>query len=188
MPVAKVNGTKVITGMVRFSYVNIFNARAFEANQEEKYSMCIIIDKNDKDTIKAIKQAIENAKAEGKNSKWNGKIPGNLKLPLRDGSEREDEAEEYQGKMFLNCSSKTKPGIIDRNKNEILDSTEVYSGCYGRVSLNFYPFNSNGNKGVAVGLNNVQMLKDGEPLGAARASAEADFDDDLDDLEDDMLD
>ena len=186
MPVAKVNGTKVITGMVRFSYVNIFNARSFDASQDEKYSMCIIIDKKDKDTIKAIKTAIENAKADGKNSKWNGKVPNNLKLPLRDGEEREDEAEEYQGMMFLNASSKTKPGIIDRNKNEILDSSEVYSGCYGRVSLNFYPFNSNGNKGIAVGLNNVQMLKDGEPLGAARQSAEADFDD-LDD-EDDLLD
>lgn len=186
MPVAKVNGTKVITGLVRFSYVNIFNARSFDANQDEKYSMCIIIDKKDKDTIKAIQTAIENAKADGKNTKWNGKIPNNLKLPLRDGEEREDEAEEYQDMMFLNASSKTKPGIIDRNKNEILDSTEVYSGCYGRVSLNFYAFNSNGNKGIAVGLNNVQMLKDGEPLGAARQSAEADFDD-LDD-EDDLLD
>lgn len=186
MPVAKVEGTKVITGMVRFSYVNVFNARSFDANQDEKYSLCLIIDKKDKDTIKAINQAIEAAKEIGKNSKWGGKIPKNIKLPLRDGEEREDEAEEYQGKMFVNASSKTKPGIIDKNKNEILDSTEVYSGCYGRASLNFYPFESNGNKGVAVGLNNVQMLKDGEPLGAARQSAEDDFDD-LDD-EDDLLD
>ena len=117
---------------------------------------------------------------------WGGKVPANLKLPLRDGAEREDEAEEYVGKMFLNASSKTKPGIVDDNLNEILDPTQVYSGCYGRGSLNFYPFNSNGNKGIAVGLNNVQFLEDGEPLGGARASAEADFGDGNND--DDLLD
>lgn len=188
MPVAKVEGTKVITGEVRASYVNIFKARRFDENQEEKFNITAIIDKKTgKDTIKAINKAIEAAIEKGISEKWNGKKPKNLKLPLRDGEEREDEAEEYQGAMFLNATSKTKPGIIDRNKNEILDSTEVYSGCYVRLSLNFYPFNSNGNKGVAVGLNNVQMLRDGEPLGAARQSAEADFDDDLDD-EDDLLD
>lgn len=180
--------TKVVTGKVRLSYVNIFNKRSFTEGQEAKYSLCVLIPKSDKVTLKKIKAAIEAAKEEGKSKCWGGKIPANVKVPLRDGdAERAEEAEEYTGVYFLNANSNQKPGIVDKDLNEILDPTQVYSGCYGRVSLNFFPFNSNGNKGVAVGLNNVQFLADGEPLGATRASAESDFGDDFEDDEDDLL-
>src|SRR5690606_35137469 len=109
--------------------------------------------KSDTKTIKAIEQAIEQAKEEGK-PKWGGKVPGNLKTPLRDGDlEREDD-EAYADSYFINASSKTAPGVIDQNKIKLTDSTTVYSGCYVRVSINFYPFNTNGNKGIAAGLNN----------------------------------
>ena len=168
--------TKVITGKVRFSYVNIFTSRAFKAGQDEKFSVCLLIPKEDKATIKKIKAAIDEAIQEGISSKWGGKKPANLKLPLRDGDdERADEAEEYVGMYFLNANSNQKPGIVDKDLNEILDPDEVYSGCWGRASINFYAFNSNGNRGVGVGLNNIQKLSDGERLGAARASAESDF-------------
>lgn len=178
--------TKVITGKVRFSYVNIFKSRAFQEGQDAKFSICLLIPKKDKKTVNDIRKAIDAAVQVGVAEKWGGKKPANLKLPLRDGAERADEAEEYIGMYFLNANSNQKPGIIDMYKNEILDPTEVYSGCWGRASINFFPFNSNGNKGVAVGLNNVQKLGDDEPLGGARASAEDDFDDDYED-EDDML-
>ena len=174
--------TKVVTGKVRFSYVNIFKSRAFQADQDAKFSICLLIPKEDKATLKKIKAAIDEAIQEGISSKWNGKKPANVKLPLRDGDEeRADEAPEYEGMMFLNANSTQKPGIVDKDLNEILDPDEVYSGCWGRASINFYPFSVNGNKGIGVGLNNVQKLKDGEHLGAARASAESDFDDDLED-------
>lgn len=177
------NPMKVITGKVRFSYVNIFNARAFQQGQDAKYSICLLIDKKDKTTLSKIKAAIEAAIQDGISSKWGGKRPANLKLPLRDGdAERAEEAPEYAGCYFLNANSVQKPGVVDKDLNEILDPTEVYSGCYGRASVTFYPFNSNGNKGIAVGLNNVQKLEDGEPLGAARASAEEDFADSRPDL------
>lgn len=179
--------TKVITGKVRFSYVNIFKSRAFQAGQDAKYSVCLLIPKDDKKTLKKIKAAIEEAVQEGIASKWGGKKPANLKLPLRDGDdERADEAPEYEGMYFLNANSAQKPGIVDKDLNEILDPDEVYSGCWGRASINFYAFNSNGNKGVGVGLNNIQKLSDGDPLGAARASAESDFSDDFEDDEDDF--
>lgn len=175
--------TKVITGKVRFSYVNIFKSRAFQPGQDEKYSICLLIPKSDKATLSAIKAAIEAAKKQGMADKWGGKLPANLKLPLRDGdAERAEEAEEYVGMFFLNANSNTKPGIIDMYKNEVLDPTEVYSGCWGRASINFFPYNSNGSKGIAVGLNNVQKLGDGEALGGARTSAEDDFSDDYDDM------
>lgn len=178
--------TKVITGKVRFSYVNIFKSRSFQPGQDEKFSICLLIPKKDKKTVQDIKAAINAAIQQGLAEKWGGKKPGNLKLPLRDGDdERADEAEEYIGMYFLNANSNQKPGIIDMYKNEILDPTEVYSGCWGRASINFFPFNSNGNKGVGVGLNNIQKLGDDEPLGGARASAEDDFADDFED--DDLL-
>ena len=178
--------TKVITGKVRFSYVNIFKSRSFQPGQDEKFSICLLIPKKDKKTTQDIKNAINAAIKQGVSEKWSGKKPANLKLPLRDGDdERADEAEEYTGMFFLNANSSQKPGIIDMYKNEILDPSEVYSGCWGRASINFFPFNSNGNKGVGVGLNNIQKLGDDEPLGGARAAAEEDFADDYE--EDDLL-
>lgn len=183
--------TKVITGKVRFSYVNIFKSRSFQPGQEEKFSICLLIPKSDKETLTKIKAAIEAAKKQGIADKWGGKLPAGLKMPLRDGdAERAEEAEEYEGMYFLNANSNQKPGIIDAFKNEILDPTEVYSGCYGRASINFFPYNSNGSKGIAVGLNNIQKLSDGEPLGGARRSAEDDFGNDYTDADinvDDML-
>ncbi len=178
----KTQPTKVITGKVRFSYVNIFKSRRFQDGQDEKYSICLLIPKKDRETIQDINNAVKAAIQQGISDKWGGKKPVNLKLPLRDGDdERADEAEEYIGMYFLNANSNQKPGIIDMYKNEILDPTEVYSGCWGRASINFFPFNSNGNKGVGVGLNNIQKLGDDEPLGGARASAEDDFADDFED-------
>jgi len=167
--------TKVVTGKVRFSYVNIFRSRSFSDGQDAKYSICLLIPKSDKATVRKIQAAIDEAVQEGISSKWNGKKPANLKLPLRDGdAERADEAPEYEGMYFLNANSTQKPGIVDRDLNEILDPDEVYSGSWGRASINFYPFNVNGNRGVGVGLNNIQKLKDGTPLGG-HSRAEDDF-------------
>lgn len=180
--------TKVITGKVRFSYVNIFKSRAFQTGQNEKYSICLLIPKKDKKTVADINSAIDAAIRQGISEKWGGKKPSGLKLPLRDGDEeRADEAEEYVGMFFLNANNDQKPGIVDIYKNEILDPTEVYSGCWGRASINFFPFNSNGNKGVAVSLNNVMKCEDGDQLGASRMSAEADFDGYDDEDDDDLL-
>lgn len=177
--------TKVITGKVRFSYVNVFNSRSFSDGQDSKYSICLLIPKEDKATIKKLQAAIDDAVEEGIGSKWNGKKPANLKLPLRDGDvERAEEAPEYEGMLFLNANSKQKPGIVDKDLNEILDPEELYSGCWGRASINFFAYNSNGNKGIGVGLNNIQKLKDGERLGGARASAESDFGDGFEEEDD----
>lgn len=177
--------TKVVTGKVRLCYVHVFEPTSFNG-EDGKYSVCVMVDKSDKATIGKIKEAVAEAIEDGISSKWNGKKPGNLKLPLRDGdAERAEEQPEFAGKFFFNANSKQQPCVVDRQRNEILDSTEVYSGIYGRVSVNFYPYNFNGTKGVAVGLNHVQKLSDGEPLGGSRSSADEDFDDGfVDELED----
>lgn len=165
-------GTKVVTGEVRLSYAHIWEPSAIEGN-EPKYSVSVIVSKNDKETLRAIKEAVEEAKEIGK-GKWNGKIPPVLKTPLRDGDVERPDDEAYAGCYFFNASSKNKPGIVDENVQPILDQSEVYSGCYARVSVNFYAYNANGNKGVAAGLGNIQKIKDGDSLGGA-TRAEDDF-------------
>lgn len=167
-----VQNTKVIVPC-RLSYAHIWEPDSVNGS-EPKYSVSCIIDKDDKDTIVKIQKAIELAKEEGK-GKWGGKIPANLKTPLRDGVIDRPEDEAYSGAMFLNANSRQAPQVVDKKVQPILDQSEVYSGCYGRVSVTFYAYNSNGNKGIAAGLGNVQKLRDGEPLGS-RANAKDEFD------------
>lgn len=166
------NKTKVVTGMVRFSYANVWEPKSINGS-DEKYSVSLIIPKTDKKTIAQIEAAVEAAKQEGK-AKFGGKIPANLKLPLRDGDIDRPEDEAYKNSYFVNANSKERPGIVDNSVKPILDQSEFYSGCYGRASITLYAFNQNGNKGVAVGLQNLQKLLDGEPL-SARSRAEDDF-------------
>lgn len=170
--------TKVVTGLVRFSYLHVFEPSSIGDSEEKKYSVSLIIPKSDRMTVARIKKAIEAAKENGKNSKFGGKIPSNLKTPLRDGDEERPEDEAYANSYFINATAKTRPGLVDANLSPIIDENELYSGCYGRASINFYPFNVSGNKGIAAGLNNLQKIKDGEPLGG-RQSAENDFNDDF---------
>lgn len=175
----KTNSTKVVTGVVRLSYEHVWEPASVNGSNP-KYSVSLIIPKSDTKTIAAINQAIDNAIRDGA-AKFGGKIPpkGALKLPLRDGdTEREDEA--YRDAYFINANSTTAPQIVDRSVQQILDRSEVYSGCYARVSINFYAFNSNGNRGIACGLGNIQKVRDGEPLGG-KTSAADDFATDLDD-------
>lgn len=179
--------TKVVI-KARLSYAHLFKPHAHEEGQTPKYSVSLIIPKSDKKLIAKIERAIEAAKQLGKTSKFGGKIPANLKLPLRDGDTDRDEDEAYADSYFINATSQQAPQIVDRNVEPILDQSEVYSGCYANVSINFYPFNTNGNKGVAAGLGNIQKLKDGEPLGG-RTRAEDDFEAlDDEDEDDDFLD
>lgn len=168
------NQTKVITGEVRLSYVHIFEPVSINGGKE-KYSVCLLIPKDDTATVRAIEAAVEAAIQEGA-GKFGGKIPprGSLKLPLRDGdTERDDPA--YAGHYFVNANSPSQPQVVDQAVRPILDRSEVYSGCYGRASITFYAFNTNGNRGIACGLGNIQKTRDGEPLGG-HASAASEFD------------
>ncbi len=178
--------TKVVTSEVRLSYAQLFEPKAVEEGGEKKYSVAILFPKKDKALLTKLEAAIEAAKVVGKDKRWGGKIPKNLKTPIRDGDEKEEVDEAYAGHYYINCTSTTKPGVVDKNLDPVLDKDEVYSGCYGRVSINFFPFDVSGNKGIAAGLNNVQKLRDGERL-SGRDSAETDFAEALEGAEDDDL-
>lgn len=181
--------TKVITGKVRLSYVHLFEAFANGEGQDPKFSVVLLVPKTDKKTINAILAAQQAALEAGKDTKFGGKIPKGWKNTFRDGDEEGDldRNPEYAGHYFMTVSSKTRPGIVDQDVNPILDSTEIYSGCYARVSINAFAFNTQGNRGVSFGLNHVQKLADGDFLGG-RSKAEDDFTAvDRDDEDDDLL-
>ena len=176
-------GIKVVFGEVRFSYCHVFEP--WSSNGEEaKYSVSLLIPKSNKQILKQIKQAIEQAKQEGI-SKFGGKIPPNLMIPIRDGDTEREDDDAYTGHYFMNANCKTPPGIVDRKRQPIIDTTEFYSGCYGYASITFYAYNRNGNKGIACGLNNLMKTRDGENLGG-RAKAEDDFADIVLDDDDDF--
>ena len=165
------NNSKVIVPC-RFSYLHCWEPDSVNGG-DPKYSVSAIIPKSDTKTVNAIKAAIEQAKKDSV-SKWGGKVPANLKLPLRDGDIDRPDDEAYAGCYFFNANSRQAPQVVDSKVQPILDQSEVYSGCYGKISVTFYGYNSNGNRGIAAGLGNIQKLKDGESLGG-RTSAADDF-------------
>lgn len=172
------NPMKVITGpKTRWSYANVWEPKSINGGTP-KYSVSLIIPKSDTKTVEKIQAAIQAAYEEGQ-----GKLKGNgrtvpalsvLKTPLRDGDTERPDDPAYADSYFINANSASAPGIVDADRQPIIDRSEVYSGVYGRASINFYAFNSNGNKGIACGLNNLQKIKDGEPLGG-KSRAEDDF-------------
>lgn len=172
---------RIVTGEVRLSYANIWEPKSIQGS-DPKYSCSLLIPKSDTKTVDAIQNAIKNTLAESA-GKFGGKVPplGSLKLPLRDGDAEKDTDTnpEYAGMFFLNANNKTAPQIVERSATggiqPILDQNEVYSGCYAQVSIEFFAFNSNGNKGVGVALGNILKTRDGESLGGGAISAEADF-------------
>ena len=175
----RVNPTKVVTGVVRLSYANVWEPKSINGGAE-KFSVSLIIPKADTKTLGAIQKAIDAAIEEGR-GKFGGKVPSKatLKLPLRDGDVDRPDDEAYTNCYFINANSSSAPEIVDKSLNPILNRSEVYSGVYARVSINFYAFNSNGNRGIACGLGNIQKVRDGEPLGG-KTSAADDFTSDYD--------
>ncbi len=183
------NPCKVVTGKnTVFSYLTVNEPKTPLGGGTPKYSVSLIIPKSDTVTVEKIKAAIQAAYDEGQ-----AKLKGNsrsvpalkdLKIPLRDGDKERKDDEVYRDSWFINANSTTKPGIVDSNCQPILDTSELYSGIVGRASVTFYAYNSQGNRGIACGLNNLQKLADGTPLGS-RSRPEDDFADDGE--EDDFL-
>lgn len=176
-----ITATSVRLGEVRFSYANVFAVRKNEDGSDGKYSVCLLIPKTDVQAKKLIDAAVEAAKQAGIPSKWGGKLPSaaKLHLPLRDGDAENPDDPTYEGMWFMNASSTQKPGVrVLENgvMNEALDSDDFYSGCWGAVVVNFFPYNVSGNVGVAAGLNNLIKTRDDERFGGGR-SADADFGD-----------
>lgn len=168
--------TRVTTGEVRTSYFSALQSRKNEMNGKDEFSTQILIPKTDKETLAALKAAAKEALV----AKFGDKVPKNIRSPLRDGdtetkSDGSPLGKEYQGHMFCNVKSTTKPGAVDKHGNDLLGSDDIVSGDYIRVSLNAYSYSQAGNNGVSFGLNNILLVRKGEPLGGTKPSAAADF-------------
>ena len=147
----------------RFAYVNCWRPiTQYGGNQ--KYSISALISKDDMKTVELIQKTIEYVKKQSV-QKWGGKIPNNLKYPLHDGDEEKPDNPAYRNCYYLNAKCKEQPQIVDQNVQPIINQTEVYSGCYGNISVVFYGYNYSGAKGIGVWLGNVQKVKNGEPFG-----------------------
>lgn len=182
--------TKVVTGKIRLSYVSIFEPKAPQGGGEPKYSVTLLIPKSDTATLAKIKEAIADARENFCKRNGANSLPAKPNTTLHDGDGVRDSGDPYgpecHGHYVITVSSKQKPVIVDRNGQPILDSTEVYSGCYGRASINFYGYSQAGKKGISAGLLAIQKLADGEPFGTV-GSAD-DFNDGFkDDSADDLL-
>ncbi len=180
-----INETKVVFGPCRLSYTHVFEKYSPDGDGAGKFMTNVLIPKSEKKTVDALNKAIEAARKAGIVSKWSGKDPKKLDLPLRDGDDKEDDV--YAGHFYLNAKSNTRPGVVDKNCAPIVDEEEVYSGVWAVVSVTFYAYDVSGNKGIACGLNNIMKFKDDDHLGG-RVSAESDFSGmDFDDEDDDDL-
>ena len=178
--------TVCVTAKVRLTYAFIWEARSNaddasseEDNDKKKYSTSVLIRKDDNISLANLEKASNAAFLVGQTKGyWGANAPSNFKLPLRDGdAEAAEKGEHYMGHWFLNASSTRRPRIVDINRQDITEESQVYSGCYARVILNLFPFNTRGNKGVGCGLEAIQKLGDGEHLGTAPIDIDAAFSD-----------
>jgi hypothetical protein len=160
--------TKVVTGKVRFSFVHVFEPQARDG-EDPKYSVTLLIPKNDAETLKKIKAAIAEAREAFCAKNGAKALPDKPKHTLHDGDGERENGESFgpecKGCYVITVSSKNKPVVVDSFRNEITDPGEVYSGCYGRASINFYGYSNKGKRGISAGLLALQKLSDGEPFG-----------------------
>jgi hypothetical protein len=175
--------TQVVTGKCRISFVNVFEAKKIkESDKEAKYSLTAIIPKTDTKTVTAVKAAIKQAAVKGAAKHFGGKVPENPNNTFKDGDTAVDDLgelynkryPEYIGHYFIRLSSKYRPKVLDANGQEILDATEIYSGCYAKVSMTFFAYSGDGKRGISAVLNNVKKIEDGEPLTSMLTGSEFD--------------
>ena len=168
----------VMTPECRIAWPNVFTPRAATPGAEPKYSMTMIFPKTTDITV--LKQNVASVLVEqfGPNkTKWPkfGVGPGLVRLPFRDGAEKEGREGFGSGVVFISASSKFKPGVVDQAVQPIITESEFYGGCYVRAKIRAFWYDSAGNRGVSFNLGNVQKIKDGEPLGGGSSPAD-DFD------------
>lgn len=166
--------TKSLTGEARISFPHLI-----DPDKDGMYTVTTLIPKTDVATYDDLISSRDAAYEQGVKNKWNGSRP-QLRYPLiYDGDGVRPSGEpfgpECKGHWVLTASSKQKPQCVHiSNVHTELLPTDIYSGMYARVTVNFYPFDVNGNRGVGCGLGNVCKTRDGEPL-SGRANAESDF-------------
>ena len=178
----QINDTTIRVGEGRFSYAYVWEPKKNEDGTQGKYSTCFLIPKTQKESLALCEKAIAAAAKAGAEKNWKGKIPANLKTPLRDGDEEHPDDPVYEGMMFFNCSNTKRPAVCVYDEDlgaasEALDEEEFYSGCWGAVIVTFYSYDKNGNRGVGASLGNVIKTRDDERLSGSNLSIDTSFGD-----------
>lgn len=162
--------TSGMTPEARIAWPNLFEARLNDLNGKMEYSCQLLISKDDPGL-----PALKACAAAAAEKKWGGNVPKNLRSPFRDGDIEKEDQEDYRGMIFINLKSNQKPGVVNESVEPVIDPAELMAGDYVRVTFNAFGYNQKGNKGVSLGLRNVQRIRKGEPLAGARTRAEDDF-------------
>lgn len=174
---------RIAAGPVRFSYANVFQTKLNDQNGKHEYSVDVLIPKKDKALVEKFKEGMKAAVQIGKEkrSEWNGKIPAGLKYPMKDGDDKRNKDGEkindpvYAGMYYIKARTTNKPTVWDADNNVIMDESEFYSGCWGLVSIEFFPYGPvKGNSGISASLGHIKKTKEGEKLSGG-ATAEQDF-------------
>lgn len=152
---------KALIGPATLCYVHVLEKYIPEGETDGKYQITVLIDKKDETSIAVLKEAINDAIANGIAKKWGGQQPKKLDLPIRDGDEKEDGDELFKGKFYFKAKSTRKPKVVDRHLAEILDADEIYSGMIGVVDIAAFPYAASGNKGVGFALNTIMKTGNG---------------------------
>lgn len=170
----------MITPEMTISFPAIFEAKLNMEGTKKQYSCCVLIDKSDKEGVKALKEAVEKAIAKGMAKMWGGKKPYFKNEPLRDGDEEIEkgiktlpEHKDYQGKLFFSAYGNETPGVVDAQARPLMDQSKLYSGCIVRLDVNPYPFSNSGSNGVGWYLNNVMVVRDGKRLDGKQEATDA---------------
>lgn len=173
--------TKVLTGEVRLSYVHLTEPYQNKQGGDPRYQVTLLIPKSDTITKADIDSSINVAYEDGVKNKWKGARPQMKNALIYDGDGTKADGTpfgaECKGHWVITAASPAsrKPNVVDvSNINVELAPTDIYSGMYARVTLNFFSYDSHGSKGVGCGLGNVMKTRDGEALSGG-ASAASDF-------------
>jgi hypothetical protein len=159
---------------VRIAFARLFEPKLNQSKTAEEYSVCIILDPENP-TTQALQEAVDDVATE----KWGEKAvslleKGRLRDPIHDGDDMESGGEAFAGKLYCNAKSRRAPQIVDRKVQPIIDQDEIYSGCYCNITVSLYAYDKPENKGIGIGLNNIQLIKRGERLSGA-PDAEEEF-------------
>ena len=167
----------LITPEFRAAFISVFRATAMKnadgTTSKPKYSIRAAFPPTAK--LEALKKEAETAAKD----KWGDKIPKTLRSPFRLNEELETPIVGIGDDwvvMSFSANEDRRPGIVDAELQAVIDDTDIYSGAWFRAQVRAFAYDTAGNKGVSFGLQNVQKLRDDDPLGNGRIPASKAFD------------
>ena len=170
------SANQMTTGEGRISYAHVYEPYSNNGG-EPKYSVTFLMPKTDVQSKARLDAAQEAAKQKGIAEKWNGVLPPVVACAVYDGDGVRPNGEafgpECKGHWVFTASSKNPVPLVDASMNPIVQKGEIYSGCYCRICVSMFAYNSNGKRGIGIGLEAVQKLRDGDPLGGGVSVSDA---------------